>query len=315
MANGAGVLDVDPRLADRPPAADEREELCNCAECCSSIHARAEFCRCAECRRNQGRRRFAAERRVIDEGIADEERRDLEARDEKRRYLMWRARFNKVPDVEGTPKGKGKGYGQPKDPYVRVQEVQKEDEESQACPASPPEQEYGGKGDSICGLTWGHAPVMQEDFTTVNGSKGMWILMDSGASCHVCPRDWMPQAEMCVQAGRDLKTVSGESMQHYGRRTVRMKFDGAEGHGAATFEVTDVRQPILSVGALMKSGHVLVLSPTNPYLLRPTGEKLALEMRNGLPYVKVEVVESGKKASQPWIPWKTEIYEASSVPP
>ena len=117
-------------------------------------------------------------------------------------------------------------------------------------------------------------------------------------------------------------------MQHYGRRTVRMKFDGARGHGAATFEVTDVEHPILSVGALMRSGHVLVLSPTEPYLLRPTGEMLALEMRNGLPYVKVEVVESGTAASQPWIPWKTpaamrgqpprqqeEINEAGPEPP
>jgi hypothetical protein len=117
-----------------------------------------------------------------------------------------------------------------------------------------------------------HTPLQQEDCITANGSKGTWILVDSGAAGHVCPRDWMPQADTCMQTGLDLKTVSGESMKHYGRRTVRMKFDGAEGHGAATFEVTDVRQPILSVGALMRSGHVLVLSPTNPYLLRPTGE-------------------------------------------
>ena len=124
------------------------------------VRARAELCRCAECRRYLGRRRFAAERRVTDERIADEERRDLEARDKEKRYL--KARFNKVPDVEGTPKGKGKGYGQPKDPYVRVQEVQKEDEESQACPASPPEQDDGGKGDLICGVTWENAPLLRE---------------------------------------------------------------------------------------------------------------------------------------------------------
>ena len=75
-------------------------------------------------------------------------------------------------------------------------------------------------------MTWEHPPVKQEDCTTVDGGKSMWILVDSGASCHVCPRDWMPQADTCAQAGLDLKTVSGERMQHYGSRTVQMKFDG-----------------------------------------------------------------------------------------
>ncbi len=144
----------------------------------------------------------------------------------------------------GTPKGKG--YGQPKDPYVRVQEVQKEDEESQACPASPPEQDDGGKGDSICGVTWENALLLREDCITANGSKGAWILVDSGATCHVCPRDWMPKADACLQAGRDLKTVTGESMQHYGRRTVRMKFDGSDDTEAANFDVTDWRCPVRS---------------------------------------------------------------------
>ncbi len=56
------------------------------------------------------------------------------------------------------------------------------------------------------------------------------------------------------------------------------------------------------------------MSPTNPYLLRPTGEKLALVTRNGRPYVKAEVLEE-KKALQPGIPRKKEIREASSEPP
>jgi hypothetical protein len=64
----------------------------------------------------------------------------------------------------------------------------------------------------------------------------------------------------------------------------------------------------------MKAGHTVVLCPKNPYLLRPTGEKLALVTRNGRPYVKAEVLEE-KKALQPGIPRKKEIREASSEPP
>jgi hypothetical protein len=149
-----------------------------------------------------------------------------------------------------------------------------------------------------------HTSPDEENFITANGNLSTWILVDSGAAGHVCPRDWMPQADTCRPAGLSLKTVSGESMKHYGSRTVRIKFDGAGGLGVATFEVTDVRQPILSGSALMRSGHTVVFSPTNPYLLRPTGEKLALEMRNGSFYLRAEIVEPRKK----------EIYEVSSEP-
>ncbi len=173
----------------------------------------AELRRCIERRRRVGRRicAIAAEGRgAASEEAAKDGLRSDEGIDEK-------ARDDKGLDKKGKMKDKGKkGYGQPKDSYARVQEVQKEDEESQVCPASPPEQDDGGKGDWICGVTWENAPLLREDCITTNGSKGVWILVDSGAACHVCPRDWMPKADTCLQAGRDLMTVSGESMQHYG---------------------------------------------------------------------------------------------------
>ena len=102
-------------------------------------------------------------------------------------------------------------------------------------------------------------------------------------------------------------------MEHYGRRTVRMKFEGARGYGGATFEVTDVRQPIFSVSALVKSGHTVLLSPMNAHLLRPTGETIALEMRNGLPYVRVTVEE--KKQQSPRFPLRKVIDEVNADPP
>ncbi len=233
-----------------------------------------------------------------------------------------------------SPKGKGKGK------YKNVHEVQTGDDAasyvSSAGPSAstasttrqppqppglqahigalgPPELDAHCTGEWICGVTW-ETPAKQEYCTTGKGGTSMWIMVDSGAACHVCPRDWMPQADTCAQAGLDLKTVSGERMQHYGSRTVQMKFDGGDGHSAATFEVTDVKYPILSVGALVRSGHALILSPENPYLLRPTGEPLYLEMRNGLPYVQVNVVESEKKASQPGTPRRTGIREVRFEP-
>ena len=174
----------------------------------------AELRSCIERRRRVGRRicAIAAERRgaAFEEAAKDGLRND-----------------EGVLEKKGT--SKGKGYGQPMDSHVRVQESQGNDG-SQVSAGGPPEQGPGGTGDWICGLTWEHTPPDEENYIAANGDKGTWILVDSGAACHVCPRDWMSQADTCVQAGRDLKTVSGESLQHYGRRTVRMKFDGSEGH-------------------------------------------------------------------------------------
>ncbi len=236
-----------------------------------------------------------------DEGI-DDERRDKAVLDKKGTLRDKKPRDKEVLDEEGKPNGKGKG--QQKCRYKNVHKAQTSGPSASTAsttmqPPGPqahigmiglPEPDDGYDGDHIGmiglpelddGCNGDRMPLEQEGCTTADGSKGTWILVDSGAACHVCPRDWMSQADTCVQAGRDLKTVSGDSMQHYGRRTVRMKFDGSEGHGAAAFEVTDVQYPILSSGALMKSGHTVVFSPTNPYILRPTGEQIALEMRNG----------------------------------
>ena len=119
----------------------------------------------------------------------------------------------------------------------------------------------------------------------------------------------MPTADTCSATGLILRTASGARMQHYGRRTVRMKFEGVRGHGSATFEVTDVRHPIFSAGALLKSGHTLVLQEVDPHFLRPTGEKLSLEMRNGLPYLKVLAI-STVMTSQTWsATWITPVDE------
>ena len=139
------------------------------------------------------------------------------------------------PKVVKSP---GKAKGQQKGKYKNVQEVQTGDDASYVSSAGPsastasttrqqmqppglqahigtlgmPELDDGGKGDWICGVTWEHMPIKQEGFTTADGSESTWILVDSGAACHVCPRDWMPKADTCMQTGLDLKTVSGERM-------------------------------------------------------------------------------------------------------
>ena len=92
-------------------------------------------------------------------------------------------------------------------------------------------------------------------------------------------------------------------MRHYGKRTVRMIFPGVRGEGTATFEATDLRRPIFSAGRLADTGHVAVLRAGDPHILRPTGEKMPLEMHNGLPYLRasaVSTIMTSRPSSDTW---------------
>ena len=144
--------------------------------------------------------------------------------------------------------------------------------------------------------------VMSVSSVTVDDT-GALILVDSGAACHVCPKNWMLTADTTTETGLVLKTASGARMRHYGKRTVKMRFAGVRGEGTATFEATDVRHPIFSAGRLAESGHVVVLRAGDPHILRPTGEKMPLEMHNGLPYLRavaVGTVMTSRSSSDPW---------------
>ena len=90
-------------------------------------------------------------------------------------------------------------------------------------------------------------------------------------------------------------------MRHYGTRCVRLQMAGAAGTGVAQFEVTDVKRPILSAGRMADSGHTLVLNAQDPHLLRPTGERVLLEMHGGLPFVRATVVGSTRIPGVHWI--------------
>ncbi len=60
----------------------------------------------------------------------------------------------------------------------------------------------------------------------------------------------------------------------------------------AQLEATDVQKPILSAGRLADSGHTVILDAHSPLVTRPAGEKAPLEMHDGLPYLRAQVVGS-----------------------
>ena len=112
------------------------------------------------------------------------------------------------------------------------------------------------------------------------------LLIDSGAQCCVCPKDYAPEIEMTKQGKMDLPglhSVTGENMKVAGIKYVSYQLTD---HRWMTvrYYVADVTVPILAVNGLNSAGYVPVLSQ-NPYLEQFTHYITDLVKEAGLYYI------------------------------
>ncbi len=87
------------------------------------------------------------------------------------------------------------------------------------------------------------------------------LLVDSGAQCCVCPRDYAPEIEVTeLPEGRkpELRTASGTKMEVYGIKYVAYKLSATVAI-KIKYYVCDVHGPILSTGGMIRSGYSVVL--------------------------------------------------------
>ena len=82
-------------------------------------------------------------------------------------------------------------------------------------------------------------------------TRGEWIM--------VLERE-APQADLNTNSGIDacavtLRTASGHALTSYGHCVLKLHVLPIEGTASVTFEVVDVRHPILSVAMLVANGH------------------------------------------------------------
>ena len=90
------------------------------------------------------------------------------------------------------------------------------------------------------------------------GDGEVWLLVDSGAGIHACPRSHAPWVPTSASGSVAARTASGAAVKHLGQKTVAYRFeDGSVGR--ITYEVMEVEKPVLSVGVLNASGHVVSL--------------------------------------------------------
>jgi len=108
----------------------------------------------------------------------------------------------------------------------------------------------------------GDAPV---EYETVDKEVSKeWLMLDSGAAEHVCPRWWHDDGAIRpVIDSSALRDVQGQAIEQHGLRTVKCDvLDDTEEEPtkvAINFTVTDVKEPIVSMVKLCEAGARVIL--------------------------------------------------------
>ena len=119
----------------------------------------------------------------------------------------------------------------------------------------------------LCGLDWGDDPVatinsaIERNDRTRDG-KELLAFVDSCASGSVPPKsvctEYPLEATSKSQSGVGFKGANGSHIKHYGQRRFRVK-TSAGSNMNTTWEVADVRKPLIFFSRLHERGHNLVL--------------------------------------------------------
>ena len=105
------------------------------------------------------------------------------------------------------------------------------------------------------------------------GEKELLAFVDSGAVHNVLPQtvciEYPLEATSKSQSGVGFKGANGSHINHYGQRRLRVK-TSAGSNMNTTWEVVDVRKPLISASRLLERGHKVVLD-----------EKPRIQCKNG----------------------------------
>ena len=138
-------------------------------------------------------------------------------------------------------------------------------------------------------LDWGDDPIMTINSVTerndrTRGGKESLAIVDSGAVDNVFPKsvctEYPLEATSMSQSGVGFKGANGSHIKHYGQRRFRVK-TSAGSNMTTTWEVADVRKPLISASLLLERGHKLALDE-KPRIQRKNGDGIPLERTGSL---------------------------------
>ena len=136
------------------------------------------------------------------------------------------------------------------------------------------------------------------------GSGEVWLLVDSGAGIHACPRSHAPWVPTVASDSVPARTASGAPVKHLGQKTVAYRFeDGSVGR--ITYEVMEVEKPVLSVGVLNASGHVVSLE-SGKAEIRKGARALRLLEHNAVFYLKARALSLSEGEAVGLFPYEAE---------
>ena len=104
------------------------------------------------------------------------------------------------------------------------------------------------------------------------------ITIDSGSGIHTCPLHWGNGAGRWIGQGDclDIKSASGHTMRHFGKRRTRMEGFGTKRPIEIDFDVADVTKALMSVAVLNDNGNTVHFSKNGSYIEGPDGDRIKI---------------------------------------
>ena len=121
------------------------------------------------------------------------------------------------------------------------------------------------------------------------------IMIDSGASVHVCPPDHGQENGLRKSSGtRPLLTASGAEMKQHGVRQV--SYDTEVGKITTDYRVLDVRRPIWSLGSMMDSGCDVHFTKNRCWISKDDGKEFDMIRSGGVFFVAARSKDAGTQS-------------------
>ena len=142
----------------------------------------------------------------------------------------------------------------------------------------------------VCGVDWecklddvheaGDATYhIDEDEHVPSKWQRFSAVVDSGAAenvipLHICEHVEIKPTERSI-AGIGFRGAGGDRICNHGQREIKVKMaDGKKGN--STWQVADVKRPLMSVAKMISAGNQVHLDGSNPRVVRPKGDVIPL---------------------------------------
>ena len=139
--------------------------------------------------------------------------------------------------------------------------------------------------------------VSSEVAVAEHNGRTAWILVDSGSDEHCCPTTWLEGlGQDDASEPKFLRDAQGGTVQTKGARKFRLRLEGSSVSSGefrvigaeAKFQLSNVREPILSMGKLGDSGFDFVTAGRTGFMVR--GDlRVPMTMRRNSWYIEASV--------------------------